>query len=299
MASQESPTYVLRSLLFVPGHRSRFIEKAPEVPADVICLDLEDSVPWNEKPKAREVVKEAIPSMPRTGYLLIVRVNPLGSGLMEEELAAVVQPGLDGISLPKADSAQTVRQVDAYLTELEKMQGLPVGQVKIIPWIETAIALVNAYEICSASPRLIGASFGAEDFTTDLGIRRTKASKEIEWPRAAMAIACRAANILAIDTPVQDYADLEYLEADSRFALSLGYRGKYCIHPSQIEIVNRIFAPTPEEIEEARKIIQAYEEGEAQGLGAVGLEGVVIDWPVYVRARRLLEWADVASRRGS
>jgi citrate lyase subunit beta/citryl-CoA lyase len=269
------------------------------VPADVICLDLEDSVPWNEKPKAREVVKEAIASMPRTGYLLIVRVNPLHSGLMEEELAAVVQPGLDGISLPKADSAQTVRQVDAYLTELEKMRELAVGQVKIIPWIETALGLVNAYEICTASPRLLGASFGAEDFATDMGFKRTKGSKEIEWPRAAMAVACRAANILPIDTPVQDYVDLQHLEEDCRFALSLGYRSKYCIHPSQVEVVNRVFAPSPEEVEEARKVVQAYEEGEARGLGAVGLEGTAIDWPIYIRARRLLEWAEAASRRDS
>jgi citrate lyase subunit beta/citryl-CoA lyase len=299
MAAQESPTYVVRSLLFVPGHRERFVERAPDVPADVICLDLEDSVPWNEKPKAREAVKEAIPAMPRTGYLLFVRVNGLGSGLMEEELAAVVQPGLDGISLPKAESAETVRQVDTYLTELEKTRGLTVGQVKIIPWIETALALVHAYEICAASPRLIGASFGAEDFTTDMGVKRTKQSREIEWPRAAMAIACRAADILAIDTPLQDYKDLQHLEEDCRFALSLGFRGKYCIHPSQVEVVNRVFAPTPDEIEEARKIIEAYEEGEARGLGAVGLEGTAIDWPIYVRARRLLEWAEVASRRGS
>ena len=297
MTAQESPTYVLRSLLFVPGHRPRFVERAPDVPADVICLDLEDSVPWDEKSKAREAVKEAIGNMPRTGYLLFVRVNGLRSGLLEDELAAVVQPGLDGISLPKAESAETVRRVDALLTELERTQGLTVGQVKLVPWIETALALVNAYEICSASPRLVGASFGAEDFTTDMGIRRTKASKEIEWPRAAMAIACRAADILAIDTPVQDYTDLQHLEEDCRFALSLGYRGKYCIHPSQVEVVNHVFAPSPEEIEEARKVIQAYEEGEAQGLGAVGLEGTAIDWPIYVRARRLLEWAEAASRR--
>jgi citrate lyase subunit beta/citryl-CoA lyase len=238
-------------------------------------------------------------NMPRTGYLLFVRVNGLGTGVLEDDVAAVVGPGLDGISLPKTESAQTVRQLDAHLTELEKARGLTVGQVKIMPWIETALALVNAYEICTASPRLVGASFGAEDFTTDMGVQRTKESREIEWPRAAMAIACRAADILAIDTPLQDFKDPEHLESDCRFALSLGYRGKYCIHPSQVEVVNRVFAPTPEQVEEARKIIEAYEEGEARGLGAVGLEGTAIDWPIYVRARRLLEWAEAARTRGS
>lgn len=298
MTAEELTTYVLRSLLFVPAHRSRFIERAPTAGADVVCLDLEDSVPWDEKPNARRLAKEAIPGMPRTGYLLFVRVNGLYTGLLEQELDAVVGPGLDGISLPKTESARTVQQVDAYLTGLEKARGLPVGQVKIIPWIETAIGLVNAYEICTASPRLIAASFGAEDFTTDMGIKRTKASKEIEYPRAAVAVACRAANVLAIDTPETDYADLEHLERDSRFALSLGYRGKYCIHPSQVEVVNRVFSPAPEEVEEARRIVELFErEGVAKGLAAIAVNGKMIDTPIYLRARRLLSWAEAQARR--
>lgn len=300
MTAEEPVTYILRSLLFVPAHRPRFIERAPTAGADVVCLDLEDSIPWDEKPHARQMAKEAIPAMPRTGYLLFVRVNGLHTGLLEQELDAIVGPQLDGISLPKTDSARTMRQVDAYLTELEKARGLPVGQVKIIPWIETAIGLVNAYEICTASPRLIGASFGAEDFATDMGFKRTKESKEIEYPRAAMAVACRAANKLAIDTPEPDYADLEHLERDSRFALSLGYRGKYCIHPSQVEVVNRVFTPAPEEVEEARQVVEAFEkEGIAKGLAAIAVDGKMIDTPIYLRARRLLSWAQAHARRGA
>ena len=298
MTLEDPTTYVLRSLLFVPAHRSRFVERAPTAGADVVCLDLEDSVPWDEKPNARQLAKEAIPGMPRTGYLLFVRVNGLHTGLLEQELDAIVGPELDGISLPKTDSAHTVRQVDAYLTEREKARGLPVGQVKIIPWIETALGLVNAYEICAASPRLIGASFGAEDFTADMGIKRTKASREIEYPRAAMAVACRAANVLAIDTPEPDYADLEHLERDARFALSLGYRGKYCIHPSQVEVVNRVFSPAPEEVEAARQVVEVFEkEGIAKGLAAIAVDGRMIDTPVYLRARRLLSWAQAQARR--
>ena len=133
MMTEEPVTHVLRSLLFVPVHRPRFVERAPGAGADVVCLDLEDSVPWDEKPRARDIAKETIPEMPRTGYLLFVRVNGLYTGLLEQELDAIVGPQLDGISLPKTDSARTVRQVDAYLTELEKARGLPVGQVKIIP----------------------------------------------------------------------------------------------------------------------------------------------------------------------
>lgn len=298
--TEEAPMYVLRSILFVPAHRPRFVERAPSVPADVICLDLEDSVPWDEKPKARDMAKEAIPQMPRTGYLLFVRVNGLYTGLLEEELAAVVGPELDGISLPKADSAATMCKVDACLTQLEKMRGLPQGQVKIIPWIETAIGLVNAYEICAATSRVIAASFGAEDFATDMGFKRTREAKEIEWPRAATAVACRAAVVQAIDTPDPDYTDLERLEQDSRFALSLGYRGKYCIHPTQVEIMNRVFAPSPEEVEEARQTVDVFEkEGVAKGLAAIAVEGKMIDTPIYTRARRLVEWAEAVAKRDS
>ncbi len=300
MPAQESPTYVLRSLLFVPAHRPRFIEKAPESPADAICLDLEDSVPWNEKPTARDAAAEAIPSMPRTGYMLLVRVNGLETGLLEQELEAVVGPGLDGISLPKADTPWTMQQVDAILTHLEKMRGLPEGQVKIIPWIELAIGLVNAYEICTSTARCIAASFGAEDFATDMGLKRTPEGQEVAWPRAATAVACRAANVLPIDTPDTNYKDLEHFERDCRYALSVGYRGKYCIHPTQVEICNRIFSPDPAEVEEARKIVEVFErEGVAKSLGAIGMEGKLIDIPVYVRAQRLLAWAEAARKRGS
>jgi citrate lyase subunit beta/citryl-CoA lyase len=297
MTTEEPVTHVLRSLLFVPVHRPRFVERAPGAGADVVCLDLEDSVPWDEKPRARDIAKETIPEMPRTGYLLFVRVNGLYTGLLEKELDAIVGPQLDGISLPKTDSARTVRQVDAYLTELEKARGLPVGQVKIIPWIETAIGLVNAYEICAATPRLIGASFGGEDFATDMGFKRTPDSKEIEYPRAAMAVACVAAGKVPIDTPEPDYADLEHLERDASFARSLGYRGKYCIHPTQVEIVNRLFSPAPEEVEEARQLVDAFEqEGIAKGLAAIAVDGKMIDTPIYLRARRLLSWAQAYAR---
>jgi len=300
MMTEEPVTHVLRSLLFVPVHRPRFVERAPSAGADVVCLDLEDSVPWDEKPRARDIAKETIPEMPRTGYLLFVRVNGLYTGLLEKELDAIVGPQLDGISLPKSDSARTVRQVDAYLTELEKARGLPVGQVKIIPWIETAIGLVNAYEICAATPRLIGASFGGEDFATDMGFKRTPDSKEIEYPRAAMAVACVAAGKVPIDTPEPDYADLEHLERDASFARSLGYRGKYCIHPTQVEIVNRVFSPAPEEVEEARQLVDAFEqEGIAKGLAAIAVDGKMIDTPIYLRARRLLSWAQAYARRGA
>src|SRR4030043_1649612 len=141
MTTEEPVSHLLRSRLFVPVHRPRFVERAPTAGADRVCPHLEAPIPWDEKPRARDIAKETIPDMPRTGYLLFVRVNGLHTGLLEKELDAIVGPQLDGISLPKTDSARTVLRVDAYLTELEKARGLPVGQVKIIPWIEPAIGL--------------------------------------------------------------------------------------------------------------------------------------------------------------
>lgn len=283
-----APALAPRSLLFVPSIMERFVQRAHERGADLVCLDMEDSVPPAEKIGARPKVQEALKTMPRTGYLLYVRVNGLDTSLLEEDLAAIVCEELDGISLPKAHTPEIVRQVDHYLTLLETMRGLPVGKVKMIPWIESAQAVLNAEAICRASPRVVGASFGAEDYTVDMRIERTKASKEIEWARYRVAVACHAAGVQAIDPPEMDFQDMEQLERDGRFARSIGYTGKYCIHPGQVEVVNRIFAPTEEETAYAKRVIEAYEQAERDGRGAIALDGVVIDRPVYLRARVLL-----------
>jgi len=286
---------LIRSLLFIPAIQQRFIDRGPNAGADALCLDMEDSVPSGEKQRAREMLKETIPNIPRTGYLLFVRVNALDTGLLEEDLLAVVWPGLDGISLPKAVSGDYVKQVDSYLTILERQRGMQTGQVKLIPWIESAIGVSRALEICTASPRMIGVSFGAEDFTIDMGIQRTPEGKEVEWAKSAIAVACRAARIHPIDTPTMDFRDVSRLELDSTYSKSLGYRGKYCIHPDQVPVVNRLFAPSDDDIAMARRIIEVYEEAESRGVGAVGMDGQVVDWPIYVRAKNLLEWAEAAT----
>lgn len=281
----------IRSVLFVPAVRPRFIEKAPEVGADAICIDLEDSVAPGDKVTAREGLRAVLPAMPRTGYRLLVRVNGIDTGLLEEELQVVVGPHLDGISLPKAHTPGLIRQVDAYLTLLEKTRGLPAGQVRILPWIESALGVVNALEVLGASERVTAAQFGAEDFTADMMIQRTRGSEEFAWARAATAVACRAAGVWALDTPQPDFRDMEHLREDARYARSIGYGGKYCIHPDQVAVVNEVFGPTPAEIEWAHRVIEVYREGEARGVGAVSLDGEMIDRPIVVRAERLLEWA--------
>ncbi|HKP57117.1 MAG TPA: CoA ester lyase [Polyangiales bacterium] len=281
---------ILRSILSVPGLRQRFIDKAKEVPADVILLDLEDSVPPGGKVEARERVRAALPGFDKRGKLLFVRPNDLATGLLELDLDAVVGAGLDGIHLPKAHNAGILQRVDHYLTLLEHARGLPAGSVRIIAWIESTEGVANVESICRATPRLIAASMGAEDYATSLGVMRTREGLEIEYARARVANAALAAGLVPIDCPEPDYQDLAHFERDIRHARALGYRGKYCIHPSQVEIANRVFAPSSEQLIWAERVRDAYEAGEREGLGAVGLDGAMVDRPIYVRALELLQW---------
>jgi citrate lyase subunit beta/citryl-CoA lyase len=282
----------MRSVLTVPVIVPRFVEKAPTSGADVICLDLEDSIPPAEKVRARELAAEAISTLPRGPYATFVRVNALATGLLEGDLIGVVTSGLDGIIVSKTDSASTVERVDHYLTILEHERGIAPGSIALAPLIETAQGVANCYEICRASSRVIAAVFGAEDLATDFGVQRTRDGEEVRWARAQVAIACHAGGIVPIDTPDPDYTDVAYLERELAIARTLGYRGKLCIHPTQVEMANRIFRPSDEEIAEARAVVDIFErEGIAKGRAAIPSEGKMIDTPIYERARRLLTWA--------
>ena len=281
---------ILRSMMSVPGIRERFLERAKEIPADVICFDLEDSVAEPQKAAARAMVADAIRDFPAKGRLLYVRINGLDTGLAELDLDAVVGPWLHGINIPKAESAAVIHQIDHYLTFLEKTRDMEPGHVTLIPWIETTEGLARSHEICTASPRLIGAALGGEDFVTSLGVHRTREGTELEYPRANVAVAARAAGLVPIDAPESDFRDLEHFHKVVTHARGLGYRGKFCIHPSQVEVANRVFAPSAEDVGWARRVVEAYEEGERQGLGAIALDGAMIDRPIVVRAYELLDW---------
>jgi citrate lyase subunit beta/citryl-CoA lyase len=277
----------------VPVIVQRFIDKAPGAGADVLCLDLEDSVPPEQKKAARPLAAQAIDSMPRTGYLMYVRVNGFWTGLIEDDLDAVVRPGLEGVIISKTESVDMVKQVALRLAMLEREHGMEAGSVAIIPLIETAKGVIKSAEICEASDRLRGAIFGAEDYATDMGIQRTPEGAEILWARSQVAIACRAAGIEAIDTPDPDFTNADHLRTEMRLAKSLGYRGKLCIHPLQVQIANEVFAPGEAEIAEARTIVETFErDGLAKGLAAIPFNGKMVDTPIYWRAKRLVELAD-------
>jgi citrate lyase subunit beta/citryl-CoA lyase len=279
----------MRSVLTVPVTNPRFIEKAPSSGADVICLDLEDSIAPAAKAAARALAAAAIDSIPRGPYSVFVRVNGEHTGLLEGDVAAVVRPGLDGIIISKASSPETVKRVARLVSSLEPSR----GSVAIVPLIETAAGVMASLDILRVSPRVTAAVFGAEDFATDMGIQRTRDGEEVRWARAQVAVACHAAGVIPIDTPDPDYTDEEYLEREMALARSLGYRGKLVIHPTQVAIANRMFAPSEAEIGEARAIVEIFErEGLQQGRAAIPLDGKMIDTPIYERAKRLLETAE-------
>jgi citrate lyase subunit beta/citryl-CoA lyase len=288
---------IIRSILSVPGLSQRFIDKAVAVPADIILLDLEDSVPSARKLEARARVSATIARFDKRGRPLFVRPNALATGLLEADLDAVVQPGLDGIHLPKTHNPAVLQQVDHYLTLLECTHGMAPGSVRMIAWIESTEGIANVEAICRASPRLIGVSMGSEDYVTSLGVMRTREGREIEFARARLANAALAAGLVAIDCPEPDYQDLAHFERDISHARALGYRGKYCIHPTQVSIANRVFAPSPAQLVWAERVVSAYEAGEQQGLGAVGLDGAMVDRPIYQRALDLVRWSrELAAR---
>jgi len=283
---------LIRSLVFVPGNRANMLERAKEFPADIIMVDLEDSVPPEEKANARNLAIEWVPKLRALGHRVMVRVNSLDTGLTRDELTAVVSPDLAGISLGKVESPQDVRDVASILTSLERSVGIELGQVKIIPWIENARALVGAYQIATASDRIVGIAFGGEDYTDDMGLERTDTGEEIYFPRATVAVAARAARVASLDSPYVLFRNSDGLRADAGQARKLGFTGKFAIHPAQIDIINELFSPSDEELAYAQKVVDAWNEAEAQGRGSADLDGRMIDVPVIKRAQNLLALAE-------
>ena len=288
---------LLRSLIFVPGNRRDMLEKARDFDADVIVADLEDSVPPGEKLNARQIVKEKGPTLSRRGQRIMVRLNSLDTGLTQEELSAVIGPHLYGISVGKVESTWDIVECHRIMSAVEKEAGLEPSKLKIVPWIENSRAVMKAYEIAAASPRVVGLAFGPEDYTDDMGIQRTDGGEEVYYPRAMMAVAARAAGVVALDGPYVRYRDQEGLKRDIEMGLKLGYKGKFAIHPQQLDIINAMYGPQPQDVEYARMVVEAWDQAEASGQGSTSLDGRMIDVPVVKRARSVLALAGAIAQR--
>ena len=279
---------LLRSLVFVPGNRANMLERALGFGADIVMVDLEDSVPPGEKAAACEMAAEWVPRLAAAGRRVMVRVNSLDTGLTSQELDTVVCPELAGISVGKGDSAWDLQQVDQLLGPLESRAGIPRGTIKLVPWIETAMAIVHVYEMARASQRIVGIAFGAEDYTNDMGVIRTDFGEECYYARSAVAVAARAARVAALDGPFVGFRDPNGLRTDAGAARQMGFTGKFAIHPAQIDIINETFSPHPDDVEYARTVVAAWEEAESAGRGSLSIDGRMVDVPVVKRAQNLL-----------
>ena len=286
----------MRSLMFVPAHRERMIQRALGLgefgasALDVAILDLEDGVPPASKDEARRLVADILVRPSRGGPLRFVRIQRALSDGGEGDLDAAVRAGLDGIVAPKVRRAEEIAWLADELEARERRTNVAPGTIRIIASIESAAALVDAPRIAASSPRVIGLVFGSEDFALDLGLpmRREGEAAELLYARSATAVAAVAAGKIALDGIWPDIRDAAGLRADSLRARRLGFSGKTLIHPDQIAVVNEVFSPTAAEVDEARRVVSAFEEALARGDGAVALDGRMLDAPVVDRARRVL-----------
>ena len=279
---------IFRSFLFAPGNHARRVEKVFTIGADGVILDLEDAVAIAEKPATRQLIVAAL-QRPRNclGY---VRVNAIDTPFCYGDLVEVIGPGLDGIILPKVESASGLLAIDWLVEQLERERGLPRRSIDIIPIIETAKGIANLAQIMGAGSRVRRCSFGAGDFTFDANVIWTRDEAELAHARAQMVIQSRANGLEApLDSVWVDLQDAEGLEASAQAVKRMGFQGKTCIHPSQIPVVNAVFSPTEAELAFARKVVDAFEAAEAAGSAAFQIDGKFVDYPIVYRAQRIVK----------
>lgn len=283
-----------RSMLFVPGNNPGMVRDAHIYGSDSIMFDLEDSVAVTEKDAARFLVYNALTHLKYGSKELVVRINDLGSGLGVADLEAIVRAQPDVIRLPKTECARDVIDCEREIERIERAAGIPVGRTGMMAAIESARGVLNAYEIATASKRLIGIALGAEDYVTDLKTARSDGT-ELFFARNMILNAARAAGIDALDTVYSDVNNEEGFIAEATLIKKLGFNGKSVINPRQIPPLHRVFLPSEKELNKARAIMEAIEEANARGSGVASLNGKMIDKPVVLRAQYLLELAEAAS----
>jgi citrate lyase subunit beta/citryl-CoA lyase len=285
---------MFRSLIFVPGNSMRFVEKAKTLPADIVCFDLEDSVPDNDKGTARRIIAETLLARrPEYGSPVYVRTNSPESGLVTDDLKAVLQKGIDGIVVPKVNDASEMLEIRKHIVMLEKER--KTDEIVLVPSIETARGVVNAYLIASADERIKALVFGVFDFLYDMRLDYDEHDPAgYSYARAKIPVDAKAAGVYAIDAIWQKIDDIDGLIRDATMARHLGYSGKSIIHPSQIEPVHKVFRPSKNEVEWAKKVVQALGQAmnKGTGRGAVRLEGKMIDAVHYKQAKAILDAAN-------
>lgn len=290
---------ICRSFLFAPGNHARRVEKSFTIGADAVILDLEDAVANSAKAATRPVVVQALERPRRCrGY---VRVNPLGTRWCYGDLLAVVAKGVDGIVLPKVESAGDLQTADWLLSALEQERGLPQRAIDLMPIVETGLGFSNLAAIARSGTRARRIAFGAGDFTLDVGIKWSSEELELLPYRTAFVVESRAAGIEPpVDTVWVDLKDADGFQRSAQRSRDLGFQGKMCIHPDQVPIVNERFTPSEKELAHARRVVEAFAEAELKGLAAIQVDGQFVDYPIVYLARRVIarvEAIEQAQRR--
>lgn len=280
-------TQLFRSLIFVPGNNSRFLEKAKKLQADIVCFDLEDSVPDDEKANARKLIKSALKSRKSYESSIFVRTNSPLSGKISSDLQEIAQKGIDGIVIPKVNNIQELKKIEKTLSGLEKSRKLK--PIQLIPSIESAEGVVNTYSIASFGKRVCAVVFGVFDLLNDLGVEYSKESDGEKYSRRKIPVDAHAAGVAVIDAIWQDLKDIKGLEKDCKMGKSLGYTGKSIIHPDQIPVVHKLFHPNKNEILWAEKVCKTYLASTKKGKGATTVDGKMIDEVHFKQAKALLD----------
>ena len=280
-------------MMFVPGNNPGMMADAHIYGPDSIMLDLEDSVSMMEKDTARLLVYNALKTIDYGDTEMVVRINPLNTPYGTKDIEAVVKAGVHVVRMPKTETADEVREVEAEIEKVEREIGAE-GRTRIMAAIESALGVVNAYDIAISSPRMMGIALGAEDYCANLKTQRSKEGDELRLARETIVVAARAAGIDALDTVFSNLNDMETFRREVEYIKTLGFDGKSIINPRQIEVVNEVFTPTEKDIEKAKAIVAAIKEAEKKGSGVIALNGKMIDRPVVIRAERTITLAKAA-----
>ena len=283
-----------RTMLYLPGNNPNMLVRGHLFGPDGLVLDLEDAVSMSEKDSARVLVRDMLRQGEFGSCEVTVRINGVDTEYWRDDLAAVVPAGVSGIRVPKVEGPETIRILDEELSAVESQAGLPVGQTRIFCLLETALGIWNAYDVAKASPRVAAIIPGGEDLTADLRTSRSPEGTELEWARRMLVFAARAAGVDALDTVFPRITDDEGLRREVGFIKQLGYDGKSVIHPNQIPIIHEVFTPTEAEVEKAKKIVAAARDAAERGLGAVSVDGRMVDAPVVKRAQYTLTRAGLS-----
>ena len=280
-----------RSMLFLPGNNPNMLINGNCLGADAVIFDLEDAVSPAEKDAARILVRNTMRYMDFRGCEIIVRINSIDTAFWKKDIDEILpyKPGL--ILLPKTGSAADVLEADAYISQVEESLGMEKNTVGLMPLIETAMGVENAFAIASATKRVKALFLGAEDLTADLQCKRTKEGREIEYARTRLVVAARAAGVDVYDTPFTDVNDDEGIVTDASLAKALGFTGKASISPRHVEVINSVFSPTQKEVDYAYEVMDAIALAKEQGKGAIALHGKMIDAPIVARAQQTIAMA--------